>query len=83
MKRILFPLITGLVFSGSYIAGKYTTVDLDPLTTTLARFAIALVFLTMLLIHSPVRSLRIAIKDLPALLFLGLTGIVGYHYFFS
>ena len=82
MEKILFPLITSLMFSGSYIAAKYTTVDLDPLTTTLSRFSIALVFLMILLIPNPTGRLRIAIKDLPALLLLGLTGIVGYHYFF-
>ncbi|NIM28947.1 MAG: EamA/RhaT family transporter, partial [Gammaproteobacteria bacterium] len=50
MKRILFPLTTSVLFSGSYIAGKYTTVDLDPLTATLLRYFVALLFLTLLLV---------------------------------
>lgn len=82
MLRILFPLITSLLFSGSYIAGKYTTVDLDPLTTTLARFAIALGFLALLAMHFRLRALKIALRDIPWMMLLGATGIVTYHYFF-
>ena len=59
MQRILFPLTTSLLFSGSYIAGKYTTVDLDPLTTTLGRFSIALVFLLLLAGHYRLGGLKI------------------------
>ena len=82
MQRIVFPLITSLLFSGSYVAAKYTTLDLDPLTTTLARYVIALVFLALLVRHYRAHSLKLALKDIPAMLLLGITGIVGYHYFF-
>ena len=82
MQRILFPLITSVLFSGSYIAAKYTTVELDPLTTTLCRFAIALVILVTLLANYRVSSLRLTPKHIPAVAALGLSGIVGYHYFF-
>ena len=43
--------MTSVLFSGSYIAGKYTTLDLGPLTTTLLRYLIALGFLSVLLLH--------------------------------
>ena len=82
MQRIVFPLITSLLFSGSYIAGQYTTVDLDPLTTTLARFSIALVFLLLLAGHYRLGGLKISLRDIPAMMLLGVTGIVAYHYFF-
>ena len=82
MQRILFPLITSLLFSGSYIAGKYTTLELDPLTTTLGRFTIALVFLLLLTGHYRLDGLRISLRDIPAMMLLGVTGVVAYHYFF-
>ena len=82
MKPVLLPLATSVLFSGSYVAGKYTTLDLGPLTTTALRYLIALAFLLSLLAHYRLSSLRVAARDLPALLGLGVSGIVGYHYFF-
>ncbi len=35
MNRERLPLMTVVLCSGSYIAGKYTTLELGPLTTTL------------------------------------------------
>lgn len=82
MERVLFPLVTSLLFSGSYIAGKYTTVDLDPLTTTLLRYGVALLFLSCLLPRYGIASLKLARRDIWATVALALSGIVGYHYFF-
>lgn len=82
MNRILFPLTTSVLFSGSYIAGKYTTVDLGPLTTTLLRYLIALLFLTLLLARYKGSALKLHRRDLVPAIILGLTGIVGYHFFF-
>jgi drug/metabolite transporter (DMT)-like permease len=82
MNRVLFPLMTSVLFSGSYIAGKYTTVDLGPLTTTLLRYIIALIFLSGLLVRYKSSALRLRRRDIVPALILGLTGIVGYHYFF-
>jgi len=79
--KILLPLATSLLFAGSFIAGKYTTADLRPLTISLLRYIVALVFLTLL---AMVRrsSLSVRFGDLGKLLLLGLFGIVGYHFFF-
>jgi len=82
MNRILLPLMTSVLFSGSYIAGKYTTLDLGPLTTTLLRYVIALLFLSGLLLHYKRRALILHGRDIVPALLLGLFGIVGYHYFF-
>ena len=82
MKKILLPLGTSLLFSGSYIAAKFTTFDLGPLTATLLRYSVALLFLAALLMHYELSSLRVESKDLFRLVLLGLFGIVGYHYFF-
>ena len=81
-RKILVPLATGLLFSGSYISAKYTTSDLGPLTTSLLRYLVALIFLTFFLIRQKTDSLRVARSDLFRLALLGLSGIVGYHYFF-
>ena len=78
----LYALVTSLLFSGSYIAGKYTTLELDPLTTTFLRYVIALVFLCLLIPLHKRESMKIERRDLVKMLALGLTGIVGYHYFF-
>ena len=82
MNRVLLPLMTSALFSGSYIAGKYTTLDLGPLTTTLLRYAIALAFLSALLLHYKRDALYLRRGDIFPALLLGLFGIVGYHYFF-
>ena len=82
MNRVFLPLMTSVLFSGSYIAGKYTTLDLGPLTTTLLRYLIALLFLSGLLLHYKRRALILQRRDIVPAMLLGLFGIVGYHYFF-
>lgn len=82
MNRVLLPLMTSVLFSGSYIAGKYTTLDLGPLTTTLLRYLVALLFLSVLLLHYKRGALVLERRDIFPALLLGLFGIVGYHYFF-
>ena len=82
MNRFLLPLMTSVLFSGSYVAGKYTTLDLGPLTTTLLRYLIALLFLSALLLHYKRSALALRARDIAPALLLGLFGIVGYHYFF-
>jgi drug/metabolite transporter (DMT)-like permease len=74
--------MTSVLFSGSYIAGKYTTLDLGPLTTTLLRYLIALLFLSGLLVHYKRSALILRRRDIAPAALLGLFGIVGYHYFF-
>jgi drug/metabolite transporter (DMT)-like permease len=81
-KKILFPLSTGLLFSGAYISAKYTTVDLGPLTTSFLRYLVALVFLSFFLIHYKIGILNVARGDIGSFFLLGLSGILGYHYFF-
>ena len=82
MKKILLPIITALLFSGSYVAAKYATFELEPLTTTLLRYTTALLFLSALLFYFKIDSLKIEKKDIPQFLLLALFGVIGYHYFF-
>lgn len=56
--------------------------DLGPFTTSFLRYAVALIFLSTLLFHYKISSLRVKRRDLFKLSLLGLSGIVGYHCFF-
>lgn len=81
-QKILLLLMASLLFAGSFVAGKYTTIDLDPLTTSLLRYLVALLFLLLLLVWHRSEALRVAWADVLPLALLGTFGIVGYHYFF-
>jgi drug/metabolite transporter (DMT)-like permease len=80
--RVFFPLATTALFSGSYVAGEYTTRDLDPLIATFLRYLVALLFLLVLLPGSRLGTLKLSFRDALSMLALGLTGIVGYHFLF-
>lgn len=56
--------------------------DLGPLTASLCRYVIALIFLSALIGHYKLSALKVAYRDLARLGLLGLSGIAGYHYFF-
>ena len=81
-KKIILPICTALLFSGSYISANYTTVDLGPAAASLMRYSVALIFLCSMMVHYKLSSLRIERKHIIRLVVLGLSGIVGYHYFF-
>ncbi len=82
--KVLLPVLTSFLFAGSFIAGKYTTVELGPLTTTLLRYVIAMGVLGLFVARSihPVKALTVARTDWGAMALLGIFGVVGYHYFF-
>ncbi|WP_225885290.1 DMT family transporter [Leptolyngbya sp. KIOST-1] len=83
-SKVWLPVLTSFLFAGSFVAGKYTTVDLGPLTTSLLRYVIAMVVLGLLISRSarPSKALTVARSDWGAMALLGLFGVVGYHYFF-
>jgi drug/metabolite transporter (DMT)-like permease len=83
LKGIL-PILTSVLFAGSFVAGKYTTVELGPLTTSLLRYLIAMAVLGVLISRSvqPVKALTVRRSDWLAMALLGTFGVVGYHYFF-
>ena len=80
--KILLPAVTSLLFAGSFVAGKYTNLDRGPLSTTLLRYIIAVLALSVLIFYYGTKSLIINKKDIWQMVLLGLTGVVGYHYFF-
>ncbi|MBE9076737.1 DMT family transporter [Romeria aff. gracilis LEGE 07310] len=81
-------MLTSLLFAGSFVAGKYTTVELGPLMTTLLRYLIAAAFLQGLLWQRSrlgFKQGRFAIgswQEGGLLFLLGTFGVVGYHFFF-
>ena len=79
---IIVPAATGILFSGSYVAAKFTTLDLGPLTTTALRYLVALLFFLVLIPLNISTSLKIQRAHLLHLFLLGVFGIVGYHFFF-
>lgn len=82
--KVLLPILTSFLFAGSFVAGKYTTVDLGPLTTSLLRYIIAMGVLGLFIACNdrPTKALTVARSDWGAMALLGLFGVVGYHYFF-
>ncbi len=81
-RQLWTPITVSLLFSGSYIAAKYATYELGPLTTTMLRYLAALVFLVALSARFALARPGQAGKDLALFFIMGLFGIVGYHYFF-
>ena len=80
--NIFLTFITAFFFAGSFVAGKYTTYDLEPFTTSFLRYFIALIFLCFLIFYYKSNLLCIQKKHLGLFVLLGITGIVAYHYFF-
>ena len=82
MKKLYLPLLPAIFFSGSYVAAKYTTFDLGPLTASFLRYVVALIFLCSLIFYYKPSVLKIEKKDIFSFVLLGFFGIVGYHFFF-
>jgi drug/metabolite transporter (DMT)-like permease len=80
--KLLYPIVAAILFSGAFVAAKYTTFDLLPITTTFLRYSVALLFLLAIYLKSKHLLLKIRGKDLMYVVLAGLTGIVGYHFFF-
>ena len=81
-KRITRLIIISSIFAGSFIAGKYAMRELDPFAATLTRYVFAVAALSALILKYGKSSLKIAPKDTFKMILLGLSGVVGYHYFF-
>lgn len=82
LRRGALALLTSLLFAGSFIAGKYTTADLGPLTTSLLRYIIASGLLAVLMARSPQGFTAVMRSDWLPITLLGTFGVLGYHAFF-
>jgi len=79
--------MTSLLFSGSYIAGRYATQSIEPLLATLIRHMIAGVFLQLVVWQRPnglnLEALsKASRRDWLCLFLTGTFGVVGHHFFF-
>lgn len=84
-RQSLLAILTSLLFAGSFVAGKYTTSEMGPLLITLLRYAIASLFLQLLVAYKGNIGSRIgqaSQSDKICLFLLGTFGVVGYHFFF-
>lgn len=81
-RKIYIPIFTALTFAGSFIAGKYAIYELPPLTITLIRYIIAFLFLSLFIFKYKTASLKVSGRDQILMAILGLTGVIGYHFFF-
>lgn len=80
-KPVFPAAITSVLFSGSFLAGRVAVDAVRPLTLTWLRYVIAVIVLGMMTGRSlPPRGWWK--KHLLSLMLLGVTGIVGYHFFF-
>jgi len=74
--------VASLTFAGSFVAGKYTNLELGPLSTTFLRYIIAVLTLSVMIFHYGKSSLKIDRKDIWQLVLLGVIGVPVYHFFF-
>jgi drug/metabolite transporter (DMT)-like permease len=74
-------LLAVMFWSGAFIAAKYSVVEFPPFTLTFLRFFIASVVIFLIMIFSQ-KEWRIKWKDVPQFLFLGASGMFGYHLLF-
>lgn len=84
----IYALMTLVAFlwSGAFIAGKYTGPYIPSCSVTFMRFAIALILIYFIMKKIQSKDASSAYhfdkKDIPHFLFTGIVGMVGYHIFF-
>nr|WP_321500647.1 DMT family transporter [uncultured Dethiosulfovibrio sp.] len=80
--RASWPMVTAtLLWAGAFVAGKMSVGEFPPVTLTFLRFLAAGAIMVPVAVLSRAEW-RFPKKDWPAVVFLGLTGMVGYHLFF-
>lgn len=75
-------LLTAFFWGGTFIAGRIIAHDVGPFSAAFLRFAIASLFLVMLLRRDEGALPRLSRLDLISVVFLGLTGIFAYNVLF-
>lgn len=75
-------LLTAVFWGGTFIAGKWVSVDVDPYSAAFLRFLIASFFLIFLTLKIEGRLPAISFGKLMIIIVLGFTGIFSYNLFF-
>lgn len=82
----ILMVIAAFLWSGAFIAGKFTAPYIPSSTVTFLRFAIASVMLYFMMKGAAKKDraqvYRFDKNDIPCFLFTGIVGMVGYHIFF-
>jgi drug/metabolite transporter (DMT)-like permease len=75
-------MVLAVVFwSGAFIAAKFSVKEFPPFTLTFLRFSIASIVIFPIMISTQ-KNWKINWKDVPQFLFLGASGMFGYHLLF-
>lgn len=75
-------ILTAFFWGGTFIAGKMIAQSVHPLNAAFLRFSIAAICLVGMVRHFEGRLPALNIKQLIAVVFLGLTGVFAYNIFF-
>ncbi|WDV44423.1 DMT family transporter [Clostridiaceae bacterium M8S5] len=81
-KIYMMMVLAALFWAGAFIGGKVAVVDFKPVSLTFMRFFFASIGIFIILIYKQNDSWKLKTKDLPAIITLGLIGMVGYHILF-
>jgi drug/metabolite transporter (DMT)-like permease len=74
--------LTAVFWGGTFVAGRLIAREAAPFSAAFLRFAVASSFLLSFVFRVHGRFPGIAPRQLPALVLLGLTGILAYNFFF-
>ncbi|KAF5061659.1 putative cystine transporter YijE [anaerobic digester metagenome] len=77
--RLVF---VGLVWGAAYVAGRYVAGEMTPFSAVATRSILASLCLGLVLAASPRGTRTVARADLPAMIFLGLSGVFGFNVLF-
>lgn len=75
-------LLTAIFWGGTFIAGRIVAKDVDPFSAAFLRFAIASVFLLLLILKVEGRLPAIKTSQIVPVIALGMTGVFAYNVFF-
>jgi len=75
-------LLVSIFWGSSFIAGKILAEKLPPFTSSFLRFLVASIFLVLFSFNLFGKLPKINLHQMIAIIFLAVTGIVGYNFFF-
>lgn len=81
-SAILLLFLTPVFWGGAFVAAKYVVPELHPVVAASIRFLLSFLFLLPVLMIWEGRRFMPALRDVPLLMFLGLTGIFAYNVLF-
>jgi drug/metabolite transporter (DMT)-like permease len=79
---ILLLFLTPVFWGGAFVAAKYVVPELHPVVAASVRFLLSFLFLFPVLMIWEGRKSLPALRDIPLLMFLGLTGVFTYNVLF-